>query len=734
LGHDGTRRMRDLTPLERDQSNGKSGVRVKCKARLRMTLSQLCITAATQYRTYLDRTKGGCETISVELKQQEGESQWKLQLSKSVFNPDCVELQISGMEVSRDLYRVVSVDWLRKEIVLEFTQAHPAFEGASAKSIRLVSDLKHLVDNVRRWYEEHGETIEMPEQGGGLRVSHMIPLRPADQRPAVETVLASPLSYVFGPPGTGKTRHVLASAVISHLDGGQVVLILAPTNNALDVAMRGVIEACRNAGRDISKFLRLGTPSADFARDFPRQCEARGVAARLAVLRQEIRGLEEEMRWRRAADDLPRLDGFIERLQNVISLGHERDTALRELGSLQLAGRRSLEWEKRARDIDREIQDTRAWVDQNRGYLSQDGQRPLADLSNWDLIAQAIQELTGLRHAALNVVLGVRPLREIEAELAEQLAHENELLNLTLERRLTTVQVIGLTWDRYIGDCHDKIPHVHHIFIDEAAFTPLIKALVVFAKGAPVTLLGDHKQLPPVCEMDDDKEGFRFEDYESCIVWGKSALFCEKALTVRRQVANMSAKLLKAGSRPKSFGEMQTASLKFSYRFGPGLAALLSELVYGRHRLRSAGPSTLIVEVLHAAREPNGDKCNIAQAARVVAIARGLGQESWAILTPYRNQRDQIKNGLNHRLADRVLTVHGSQGQEWDTVIFCTADSNSKSLFLNNSTNPKGQACLNTALSRVKRRLILVLDRSFWENRYDRNRQLLSRLIALSRH
>ena len=277
---------------------------------------------------------------------------------------------------------------------------------------------------------------------------------------------------------------------------------------------------------------------------------------------------------------------------------------------------------------------------------------------------------------------------------------------------------------------HDQIPHVHHIFIDEAAFTPLIKALVVFAKGAPVTLLGDHKQLPPVCEMDD--KGFRTKGGQSCILWGKSALFCEKALSVSHQVGNMPSKLLKAGSRPVSFGEMRTASLKFSHRFGPELAALLSELVYGRHRLRSAGPSTLIVEVLHAAKEPNGDKCNVAQAAQVAAVAQRLGQGSWAILTPYRNQRDQIKNVLNSRLADRVLTVAGSQGQEWDTVIFCTADSNSKSLFLNNSTNPKGEACLNTALSRVKRRLVLVLDKNFWENKHDGDKQLLSRLIKIA--
>lgn len=697
-----------------------------------MTLSELCINTAIQYRRFLEEMPdGGCEKISVEHKQQDGERQWTLTLSRAVFTPDGIQLRLRGKEISRDLYRVVSVDAMSKGMVLEFTQAHPGFESASPQSIWLVSDLKHLVDNVRRWYEQHGETIAMPKRGAGLRVPGRIPLRPEDQHPAVETVLNSPLSYVFGPPGTGKTRHVLASAVLSHLNAEQVVVILAPTNNAIDVAMRGVMEACRDAGRDIAAFLRLGTPSAAFAEDFAEQCEERGIATRLTSLRLEIRQIEEEMQRRRAADDLPRLDDFISRLQSVIHWEHERDAALLEVGRLGLAGRRSPEWEMKARHYDREIQEALVFLERNRTYLSEDGQRALANLDGGGSIAQSIQKLTRLRQAGLNVGAEARPLRVVEAELAGKRAHEEELMNLTLERRLTTVQVIGLTLDRYIGDCHDKIPHVHHIFIDEAAYTPLIRAMVVFAKGAPVTLLGDHKQLPPVCEMDD--KGFRTNGYQSCVLWDKSALFCERALQVRDQARDMASKLLKAGSRPRIFGEMTTAALKRSHRFGPELAKLLAELVYGKHRLTSAGQHPLEVEVVHVASEPEGDKCNIAQAERVAAIARKLGQGSWAILTPYKNQRDQIKKGRAH-LAERVLTVNGSQGQEWDTVIFCTADSNSKSLFLNNSTKPKGEACLNTALSRVKHRLILVLDRGLWENRYDRKQQMLSRLIQIAGH
>jgi superfamily I DNA/RNA helicase len=181
---------------------------------------------------------------------------------------------------------------------------------------------------------------------------------------------------------------------------------------------------------------------------------------------------------------------------------------------------------------------------------------------------------------------------------------------------------------------------------------------------------------------------------------------------------------------------MKIGALKYSFRFGPTLAEALSDFVYGEGKLIGRRQGNLIVEIVHVAGEPENDKCNIAQAKQAAAIARQLAPNSWSILTPYTNQRDAIKEELAI-FRERVFTVHAAQGQEWDTVIYCTADSNRNSRFLNETSNQygkpnqAGRECLNTALSRVRMRLILVLDRNHWENR---PHQLLSRLIALSRH
>jgi superfamily I DNA/RNA helicase len=103
-------------------------------------------------------------------------------------------------------------------------------------------------------------------------------------------------------------------------------------------------------------------------------------------------------------------------------------------------------------------------------------------------------------------------------------------------------------------------------------------------------------------------------------------------------------------------------------------------------------------------------------------------QGDFIVLTPYRNQATKVRNLLAGPNKDRVMTVHAAQGQEWDAVIFCASDCG-REPFLTDSNTIPGNATLNTAISRVKRRLILVLDREYWK---DSRHQILSRLIALA--
>ena len=86
------------------------------------------------------------------------------------------------------------------------------------------------------------------------------------------------------------------------------------------------------------------------------------------------------------------------------------------------------------------------------------------------------------------------------------------------------------------------------------------------------------------------------------------------------------------------------------------------------------------------------------------------------------------KHGLTEDMDDDVVTVHGSQGREWDVVIFSVTDSFQEA-FLTNSRRLESLKQLNTAVSRARKMLILVGDVSDWKRRPG---QLLSELFGIA--
>jgi len=104
--------------------------------------------------------------------------------------------------------------------------------------------------------------------------------------------------------------------------------------------------------------------------------------------------------------------------------------------------------------------------------------------------------------------------------------------------------------------------------------------------------------------------------------------------------------------------------------------------------------------------------------------------DSVAVLAPYRAQIDDLKKLIpDFKDEDKILTVHKSQGREWDTVIYSVCDvGNGRSPWFTDSTSKisNGINNVNTAVSRAKERLILFCCINDWKDRDD---QLISGLI-----
>ena len=109
--------------------------------------------------------------------------------------------------------------------------------------------------------------------------------------------------------------------------------------------------------------------------------------------------------------------------------------------------------------------------------------------------------------------------------------------------------------------------------------------------------------------------------------------------------------------------------------------------------------------------------------------------KDYCILTPYTDQVSLLQRNLQRaRQEERISTIHKSQGREWNTVILSVVDGSTIPLWFTDSNHgiSQGLYVLNTAISRAKKKLIIVYDANFWRSKQDAENQLICNLINIS--
>lgn len=152
----------------------------------------------------------------------------------------------------------------------------------------------------------------------------------ARQHQAVE--IARPgRSYLWGPPGTGKT-YTVGRVVRSLIDRGFKVLVLAPTNVAVDVATLQV-DAAFNGQLQPGELLRVGRPELDELEQHPHllawQLQQKDWQQRLEQLRRQFRKLRRQLDSETRPSQQRLLDPLLEEcLESIAELERERGTHL----------------------------------------------------------------------------------------------------------------------------------------------------------------------------------------------------------------------------------------------------------------------------------------------------------------------------------------------------------------------------------------------------------------------
>lgn len=777
-----------------------------------MTVEEIRDTAINSSQAYLDYIKnkgGGTETVDVHkinyINNKKNSLQIELHLSKKLFDTEAlfVHLLTNNKKYDSSQIKVVEYD-IDKNILLikPISSIISDFQKLKPTDIKIISDLTFLISRVKAWFEENGGSISIPSKTSVLknsfnRIEYLEKFPPSqNQKESLLNIFTNPFSYIWGAPGTGKTQFVLAYAIMHYMRNGKKVAIMAPTNNAIEQVLKGVIKMTDEAGIDRKKILRLGIPSKKFAADYPEVCEERGKLKRLQELEKQLTSyqiafksiqykqqLTELLLKIKELDDtslilkkkkqidnqLSQLSSDIKQISNDIdNIKSDIDSSLFQKKKLEVkrdsfvyrtkrffSGTYTIE--ENIENIETEINNFRikfANLNKKRqekeqklsqlkteliGYTNQlDKQKKnvlslisvnshlathfteiISNLDNSNIDSKK-EELISIIESELEEIdldSSIFKSHSIEEILLKMKEYENAISKIEIGQEiLRNVQVTACTLDGYIGKYAKERINADHIFLDEAGYANIIKALTLFNNGVPITFLGDHMQLPPVCEINDSNIK-NDEALRNMFVWAQSAIHIESMFNYSKdEVLSAYLNGYDLDSRVLTMSQLNT-----TFRFGNSLSSILAKHVYkGNFKSVDKGNQTKICYIHAPKEEGSKSRVSIKECLAIKGIIQYLKQKNineFSILTPYTKQVRLLGNHMpDERNSLKIMTVHKSQGQEWNVVILSVVDTYDKWFVDSQNKMSKGLNLVNTAVSRAKQMLIIVCDETHWLN------------------
>lgn len=767
------------------------------------------IRSADIYLKYLQKhNKGISEAKVSHIRKWSHKVYLTLTSSLSPAALDSIELQICADRYPVE--KIHPVDYQAERMLLVLQPERNVYDiipTDDCSHISIVSSLLFLVERVEKWYLSHPVSLALPTAAPAVSLPALPDMaggEPSEEQYKVVCgVLSTPLSYVWGAPGTGKTRYVLSNCILAYLREDRRVLLVAPTNNALDQMLSGVLEVLDKSGISHACIRRLGIPSRTFLGKYPDVCEQQTLEGQRTHLSKRISNLRQQLemirRKRLFETFLPAL------LELQAAFQTAEGTCVASSVSEEMVRETQSEWEdtvQYSRTLDMEINALTLWCASFPGRLSRlfrprvyskrvatleetrrmyreaqhDGEILRTRLAAYQVQNAAAEAayhaeyqhlcnrfcslIDSLDRAVIpsdaaylysegasedvparledflryiraqNALLPPAGPPEDEQQLITQLgAAEAELRHMEDESasRQEQIRVLAMTIDRCIASTlsaamPDFVPE--HVFMDEAAYCSLIKGYTLLGFNCPLTLLGDHAQLPPVCEMADTS--FKETSQQPVFLWAQSAIYLESA--VLRPFRALYAQY--AGGVSPDFQDLQCFTLSVTYRFGPALARVLADFIYTAD-FRSAAKEETSIRYISAPAFPNGaPRTSASECAVITTLAERLTEDhtDFAILTPYKNQISMISRQPARIFPkERIMTVHASQGREFHTVLLSVVDTTKK--YFVDSNIPVGRAVLNTAISRTKSELVLVLDAGYWTTQKN---QLIGRLLQIA--
>ena len=573
------------------------------------------------------------------------------------------------------------------------------------------------------------------------------------QRQALGFIDRNSISYIWGPPGTGKTQ-TIASIIESLIDNDLNVLLLSHTNIATDEALLKVsrqLSDRNNANLEDGRIIRVGKIQHNqLLEEFGSQVKVEDIADRRTLaIDKRIEGCREA---------IASADGEIQKLDSIRNLFVEQSQILDQSQTLQgvITERRS--WLK---DASQQLVDLKSQVEMNRQQIAQTenqtGWSRLAGVRRLRKLQQSMDELEGkiqsleqessrLRQELdasqkseeqIQTRLGVlvkqtegwdldqaeNKLKELRAGIKYQkqliVAAEKEKAR-TSDSIINDAQLIATTLTN--SHLNKKIISRDYdcVIVDEASMAPL--PAVWYAAGLAqkrVVIVGDFCQLPPIINY---KSNGNKEDDGLVKKWLETNIFQVSGIedSISGQGASLPQNLVVLREQHRMPKEIADLVNHIMYgRFRNGQFALISsgQQETQNHKLLSGQKLGVIDTSAYqpvSGRSGTGSPYCIFNALLITALidhAIKRGYKSIGALTAYRAQANLIQTMIKDRGLDKneevkieANTIHKFQGGERDLIILDITVDYGGSMY----ERENADKLINVALSRTRQECLII--------------------------
>ena len=513
-----------------------------------------------------------------------------------------------------------------------------------------------------------------------------------DQMRVVYNSMVNHVTYVKGPPGTGKTETIF-NVLLSAYANDKTVLVCSnnnhPVNDIFD-KMTGSIKHRKMFSSEyedvVFPIMRLGSneemvetlKKMKIILEFAKKKSKTNLKAEATEKSKDkiMSGYKELREILKDYEDIKEVKEKVNKLNKIKTIEKP------ELVNVK---------------IDEQIENLNAKINSMRQIKDADVTKYAIsasknnDFQNWIYYSSLIRilKLVNPTYKDLRDIINCENEEDAVKALNKYVRDDKNL------RRFTDVFPIVVCTNISCDKLGSPKPQFDLCIMDEAGQCNVATSLIPIVRATDLLLVGDTNQLQPVTVIENETNDFLMEKYN-----------------ISKEYDYVSNSILSTMLRKD--GNSKSILLSYHYRCGKKIANFVNKRFYeDQLKLLNEKPGSLFYVDVQNRRNPDARNSYIFEARAIVDIIKKYNYKDVGIITPFVNQANLINEELMKEGITSVKagTVHTLQGSEKSTIILSSA--------ISPSTGKKtmewvanNHELINVAVTRAKDTLIFVGDKT----------------------